>query len=164
MGFPFREIIFTCLGHGIIMTVYKRQFWMKLSRPRLLFIVIFMFFSITTIHFISLVLTNKLEKKVKILKLTYDEKWKLTPMGVNLSRLIFSFKTIKIEKPYKLVTGKFRLHLSPGIYDPRFLRIWLFTRDFCQGCEAFSYDFLKFSEKKKCNFSFVCYQFNPKLS
>ena len=38
------------------MTVYKKQFWMKLSRPRLLFIVIFMFFSITTIHFISLVL------------------------------------------------------------------------------------------------------------
>ena len=49
-------IFFTCPGHGVIETVYKRKFWMRMSRLRLLLILIAMFLSITAIHFISLAL------------------------------------------------------------------------------------------------------------
>ena len=52
----FSLTIFSCSGYIIITTVYKRKFWMKMSRPTLLIILTFMFLSITTIHFISLIL------------------------------------------------------------------------------------------------------------
>ena len=43
-------------GYVVIKIVYKRNFWMRMSRLGLLFILIFMFISITTIHFVLLIL------------------------------------------------------------------------------------------------------------
>ena len=54
-----------CLGYLVIATVYKRNFWMRFSRLRLLLILVVMFLTITSIHFVTLLLE-------------YDLNWTIT--------------------------------------------------------------------------------------
>ena len=66
-------------------------------------------------------------------------------------KFLFKFGFVHIQFLFIFHVCILLIHLTPAIYDPRFLRICLFTRHFWGRLQA---DFLRFSEnsEKKCDF------------